>query len=186
MGLWVVMIFEALWVGGLSLRMPATVLPEENCVQSLSDKDGGVLVWPWDGIDDVDFDATLYSRLFQMVHDREGATIGTGSWPLEGTVFPGVVLRELGWNKALKGAGQLDVRRLSRWGYQWVVVDGRVSRTLRNTARTQTFGESALVESCGYFDVYRLKKTTRERKPVHPFQNRDIPAPKRIDGTEMY
>ena len=84
------------------------------------------------------------------------------------------------------GGGQLDVRRLSRWGYQWVIVDGRVSRTVRNRARTEIFGESALVESCGDFDIYRLKATTPEKKPVHPFSNRDVPAPKRIDGTEMY
>jgi len=183
--LWTIIGLEALLVGGLSLRMPATDLPEEKCIQGLSDEEGGVLVWPWDGIDDVDFDATLYSRLFQMVHDREGATIGTGSWPLEGKVFPGVLLRELGWNKAKKGEGKMDLRRLSRWGYQWAIVDGRVSRTLRERARNDIFGSDALVNSCGYFDIYRLQRTTPEKKPVHPFQNRDLPAPKRIDGMEM-
>ena len=100
-GIWCVVLLEGLILGGLSLRLPATKIPEEVCVSALEREDGGVLVWPWDGIDDEDFDATLHSRLFQMAHGRPGATIGTGSWPLKGTVFPGVLLRDLGWDKAV-------------------------------------------------------------------------------------
>ena len=92
---WLILLLEGMTWGGLSLRLPYTEIPEERCIRALSHEEGGVLVWPWDGIDDEDFDATLYSRLFQMVHNRPAATIGTGSWPVVGKVFPGEVLRDL-------------------------------------------------------------------------------------------
>ena len=181
---WFVVCVEALALGGLSLRLPATKIPTVSCVSDLEDKEGGVLVWPWDGVDDVDFDATLHSRLFQMAHGRPGATIGTGSWPLTGTVFPGVLLRDLGWDKAVEGTGALDLSRLSRWGYHWVIVDGRASKTMRMRAHDDVFGADSLVEECGDFEIYRLPKTKREENPKHPFANRPLPVPKRQDEND--
>ena len=178
-GMWFVILLEGFFWGGLSLRLPATKIPEEECVSALEEEEGGVLVWPWDGIDDVDFDATLHSRLFQMVHGRPGATIGTGSWPLKGTVFPGVLLRDLGWSKAVEGTGKLDVARLSRWGYTWVIVDARASKTMRTRAHDDVFGAKAFVDRCGDFEIYRLPKTKREENPAHPFANRPLPVPRR-------
>jgi hypothetical protein len=179
MGVWFAMMLEALLIGGLSLRLPATKIPTSLCVSALEKEEGGVLVWPWDGIDDVDFDATLHSRLFQMVHGRPGATIGTGSWPLNGTVFPGVLLRDLGWDKAVSGTGTLDTSRLSRWGYKWAIVDVRASKTLRTRAHDDVFGADAFVERCGDVEIYRLPKSKREVEPAHPFSNRPLPVPKR-------
>ena len=121
------------------------------------------------GQDDEDFDATLYSRLFQMVHNRPGATIGTGSWPVVGEVFPGEVLRRLGWKKALTGEGTLDISRLAAWGYRWVVVDGRVSRTWRMRARDDVFGSGNFVDECNDFEIYQLPKVTLNPNPIHPF-----------------
>jgi hypothetical protein len=175
--IWFVIGLEALMLGGLSLRMPSTELPDERCVAALSQEEGGVLIWPWDGVDDVD--ATLHSRLFQMVHGLPGATIGTGSWPLNGTVFPSIVLRELGWSDAISGKGTLDILRLSRWGYRWAIVDGRPSKTLRMRAHDDVFGANAFVDSCGDFEIYRLPTTKEEANPVHPFEDRDLPPPKR-------
>ena len=158
--------------GGLSLRLPSTETPQGECIQSLSQKEGGVLVWPWDGIDDDDFDATLYSRLFQIAHNRPGATIGTGSWPIVGQVFPGEVLRKLGWKKAMQGEGELDSQRLSSWGYRWAIVDGRVSKTLRMKAKEEVFGVSSLVSECSSFEVYALPEVPIQKNPVHPLQKK--------------
>ena len=166
---WSLILVEGLWIGGLSLRLPSTELPKGTCMSALSQEDGGVLVWPWDGLDDEDFDATLYSRTFQMVHNRPAATIGTGSWPVVGEVFPGEVLRRLGWKKALTGEGELDIQRLSSWGYRWVIVDGRVSRTWRMKARDDVFGAHNFVDECNDFEIYQLPETEINPKPVHPF-----------------
>ena len=180
--LWSVVLVEAVLHGGLSLRLPATEFPEYNCISQLGASNGAVLVWPWDGIDDEDFDATLHSRLFQMVHNRPGATIGTGSWPLTGSVFPGLILRDIGWTKSLEGTGRLDTKRLARWGYEWVIVDGRISKTLRTRANKEVFGEQNLVETCGEIDIYRLAKTPIEKRPTHPFANRPKPVPSLEDN----
>ena len=179
---WSVLLWEGIVHGGLSLRIPATEFPEYSCVSKLRTSSGAVLVWPWDGIDDEDFDATLHSRLFQMVHNRPGATIGTGSWPLTGAVFPGLVLRDIGWSKSVEGTGRLDTKRLARWGYEWVVVDGRISKTLRTRAHKEVFGENNLVETCGDVDIYRLAKTPIEERPTHPFANRPLPVPSLEDN----
>ena len=72
---WIILLIEGLMFGGLSLRLPSTETPKGTCIEELAAKEGGVLVWPWDGMDDEDFDATLYSRLFQIAHNRPGATI---------------------------------------------------------------------------------------------------------------
>ena len=153
--LWGVMIGEALFFGGLSLRMPSTALPESSCLNEM-EWDGAVLVWPWDGADDLWLESTLQSRIFQMVHSQPGATIGTGSWFLVGTKFPGHRLRELGWRKAMEGKGQLQVSQLSNWGYRYVIVDKTTGRLLERRARDEVLGEENRLKSCDTIDIYQL------------------------------
>ena len=123
---------------------------------------------PWDGIDDVDFDATLYSRLFQMVHDLEGATIELGL-AVGRNGFSGCCAERIGVEQGLERRGQLDVRRLSRWGYQWVIVDGR-SPNLEKQSTYGSLGEFAFIESC---DILMCTVWRRQR----PKKSRYIPFP---------
>ena len=151
-----VLLFEALVWGGLSLRMPTTPIPESECILP-TEFDGPVLVWPWDGSDDQWFESSLKSRLFQLQHEQPGATIATGSWDLEGTVFPGKRLRDVGWRKAMDRQGTLNISQLYNWGYRYVIVDETAGRVLSKTARDDVFGLSNRIGDCLEHDVYRLQ-----------------------------
>ena len=153
--LFCVLLLDALVWGGLSLRMPTTPIPESECILAAG-FDGPVLVWPWDGSDDQWFESSLNSRLFQLQHEQPGATIATGSWDLEGTVFPGKRLRDVGWRKAMDRQGTLDLSQLYNWGYRYVIVDETAGRVLSKTARDDVFGLNNRVEDCTEHDVYRL------------------------------
>ena len=146
---------DAVILGGLSLRMPTTPIPESECILA-TEFDGPVLVWPWDGSDDQWFDSSLRSRLFQLQHEQSGATIATGSWDLEGTVFPGKRLRDIGWRKAMDRQGTLNVSQLYNWGYRYVIVDETAGRVLSKTARDDVFGLKNRLADCAEHDVYRL------------------------------
>ncbi len=163
------LLLDAMTLGGLSLRLPTLALPGGDCVETLRDADGAVLVWPWDGIDDVDMDATLHSRLLQIRHGRPGATVGTGSWPLVGGVFPGHVLRELGWSKALEGKGKLDVQTLSDWGFRYVVLDTAVPDPQQGAAM-RIFRRTSIVTQCDGARIFRLPEPTPGAGPPveHP------------------
>ena len=165
---WAFLLGETLVWGGLSLRVPTTALPDAECLSQV-EIEGPTLIWPWDGIDDQEYEATLKSRLFQLLHEQPGATIGTGSWPLVGTVFPGHMLRELGWREALEQRGRLDVQQLSDWGYLHVIVDKSVETKTVKIARDEVFGEKHLLLSCETQDVYRLpEKSSDAGAPEHP------------------
>jgi len=152
---WVLLLGDALWFGGLSLRIPTTTVPDLSCVSN--DKlDGPVLVWPWDGADDQWFESSLKSRLFQMVHEQSGATIATGSWALEGVVFPGKRLRDIGWRQAMDGRGALDTGQLYAWGYRYVIVDETAGRVLARRARNDIFGVDNQIIDCPTIDVYQI------------------------------
>jgi len=153
---WVMLLMDAVFFGGLSLRLPTTILPDSPCVLA-SEIDGPTLVWPWDGADDQWFESSLQSRLFQMVHEQPGATIATGSWALEGTVFPGKRLRDIGWRRAMDNRGELDVQQLYDWGYRFAIVDETAGRVLSRKARDDIFGVDNRILDCPTIDVYRLK-----------------------------
>jgi len=164
------LVIESLVHGGLSLRIPSTKVPEIDCLEEVSLK-GAVLIWPWDGADDLRFESTLKSRLFQLVHEQPGATIGTGSWPLVGKVFPGHVLRELGWREAMEGRGTLDVQTLANWGYTHVFVDRTVGKILSRRARDEVFGSKMQIHSCSSVDIYQMPvKKDDGALPQHPKQ----------------
>ena len=154
--LYVLLLLEALLLGGLSLRIPATLFPDQPCLKALNKQEGGVLIWPWDGMDDVQKDSTLRSRILQLAHGRPGATIGTGSWPLIGEKFPGYWLRNLGWKKAMEEKGELDKSELYRLGYRWVVVDLAAPTMPVIRAQERILGPQNLVDSCEGYEVYRL------------------------------
>ncbi len=153
---WMALVVEAWFLGGLSLRLPTTQMPTSECLAK-ENMTGPVLVWPWDGADDQRFESSLQSRLFQMVHGQPGATIATGSWALEGTVFPGKRLRDIGWRKAMDGRGELDVSALYDWGYRTVIVDESSGRVVTRRARDDIFGLDNRILDCETVDVYRLR-----------------------------
>ena len=167
--LWGALLMDGLVWGGLALRLPAISLPERSCMSGVEQISGGVLVWPWDGSDDEDSRATLQSRLFQVVHRHPGATIGTGSWPLEGSVFPGHVLRELGWRKALSDQGKLDIQQLADWGYEAVIIDHTALRTYDKRGREKVFVDLEVLSSAEECTVLRLPlPRPNAPEPVHP------------------
>ena len=147
-------------------------LPTDPCLSALSSEEGGVLLWPWDGSDDQDPHATIETRLAQIVHERPAPSIGAGSWPLVGTVFPGHALRQLGWRDALEGKGRLDIQELSDWGYRYGVIDLRSSRTTVQRGRDYAFTSSRLWQTCLDYEVYALPEPRpNRREPTHPSVN---------------
>lgn len=160
--LWSLLLGEALFVGGLSLKLPSTELPDTECLDDM-DWYGGVLVWPWDGADDLWLESTLRSRIFQMVHSQPAPTIGTGSWSLVGTKFPGHRLRELGWRKAMDGTGTLDVAQLAEWGYHYAIVDKTTGRLLERRARDEVFGAENQLRSCATIDIYKIPQPSTSK-----------------------
>ena len=65
------LLLDFVWVGGGSLQLPTTPLPGGECVQSLEDPEGAVMVWP-DAIDG----AQGRSQLLQLLHERPAAHTG--------------------------------------------------------------------------------------------------------------
>ena len=119
-----ILVADAFLLGGLSLKLPEMRVATPSCLDVLDGESGGVLVWPWDGADQIHPDATVESRLMQIAHGKPGATIGTGSWPLTGRVFPGHLLRRAGWTEGFQGGtGHMDLVSVANWGYRWVVAD---------------------------------------------------------------
>ena len=141
------MVIESLVWGGLSLRVPSTEIPQSECTM-FGELSGPVLVWPWDGTDDQWYESSIQSRLFQMEHNQAAATIATGSWFLEGNVFPGKRLRDLGWRKAVDMNGNINIQQLQSFGYQYVLIDKTAGRVLTRHARDNVFGSMKLIEEC--------------------------------------
>lgn len=145
---------DALFLGGLSLKLPTMHVPNSDCVVSLQDQPGAVLVWPWDGADHMNAEAASKSRLLQVAHSRPGATIGTGSWPLTGRVFPGDFLRSMNWVEGFSGGtGQIDLKALADLGFQWMLVDMSAPKKLLGDP-DGLFGEP--VKTCPSYRVYRM------------------------------
>jgi hypothetical protein len=127
--------------------MPSTQIPNFECTQP-PEFDGPTLIWPWDGADDEWYESALQSRLFQMIHNQPGATIGTGSWALEGTVFPGKRLRDIGWRKSMNRTGDLNVSQLQKWGYEHVIIDKKSGYLMTRVGRDSAFKGSKIQMEC--------------------------------------
>lgn len=105
---------ESLLVGGASLRLPTTPVPEVPCAAVL---DGPVLVWPADATDG----AHSRSQLVQMAHGRAGAHRGIASWARPaGAVTP--ELRAAGV-RTRGPASPPQTSALRALGYRWVLVE---------------------------------------------------------------
>jgi hypothetical protein len=138
------------------MRIPTTPIPESVCIREISQKDGAVLLWPWDGMDDERKDATLISRWLQISHERPAATIGTGSWPLVQEYFPGYHLRKLGWKEFANGTGTLDLKELYKQGFRWIVVDNKGATM--PVIRAKEFFATGKIDSCDNYEVYEIQK----------------------------
>ena len=107
------------------------------------------------------------------VANMPGAVARTSTVALTNATLPyAVEIANKGWKKAMQGEGELDIQRLSSWGYRWAIVDGRVSKTLRMKAKEEVFGISSLVSECSSFEVYALPEVPIQKNPVHPLQKK--------------
>ncbi len=151
---------DALVFGGLSLRLPTLQLPQESCIRDLRGRDGAVLVWPWDGANMVPglmTTASAKSQLLQLVHQRPGATIGTGNWPLSNGMYPELFLMGLGWDDAVEGTGPLDTSQLADLGFRWVISDQAAPPEIAALA-PGLFGTR--VDECPGYEIYYLEPST--------------------------
>jgi hypothetical protein len=149
-----ILVADAFLLGGLSLKLPTMQVPTADCVVKLRNQPGGVLVWPWDGADHMNAEAPSKSRLLQVAHGKPGATIGTGSWPLTGRVFPGDFLRSMHWAEGFSGGtGKIDLKALADLGFQWMLVDMNAPEKLLGRP-DQLFGSA--VDTCPGYRVYRM------------------------------
>ena len=105
---------ESSTVGGASLRLPTTAVPEVACAARL---DGPVLVWPADATDG----AHSRSQLVQMAHGQSAAHRAIASWARpRGDVLPelraaGVRVRGL--------ASPPQTPALRALGYRWLLLE---------------------------------------------------------------
>ena len=104
-----ILLGDALAVGGLSLRIPTSVLPQVECAL-----EGPVLIWPHDAQDG----AQSQSQLYQISHEQPSPHTAIASWAVSGE-------RTI---NALRAAGfRLDSRRvqlnrLRQLGYRSIIV----------------------------------------------------------------
>ena len=110
-----------------------TPIPESDCIRGQT-KGCPDLVVGWD--DDERKDATLKSRWLQIAHERPAATIGTGSWYLVGTYFPGHHLREMGWTDLAEGQGKLDLKGCMKKVLDGLSLTAKVQQCLSYEERT--------------------------------------------------
>ena len=141
---------DAFLFGGLSLRLPTMVLAEPACVSALrSAGEGGVLLWPWDGVPASD---GVRQRLLQMVHEHPTPGFGVGSWKTLGDSPTVQRFDDIGWAAAARGEGALNVSALRTLGFRWMIVDLSASSIAQTHA---WFGEP--VATCDGYAVHALQ-----------------------------
>lgn len=151
------LIIEGLTVGGLGLHLPQTPVPDSPCLAKLQEREGGLLLWPWDG-DTAGFQGK--SKLAQMAHVRPGPHHGIASWALTGRHRTPDLLFARGFAVPAQASGAaLDTPHLKLLGYRWIVVD----RTARldadpsgQLAGRLTRGLGTPAETCDDYTVYDL------------------------------
>jgi len=149
---------DGLVLGGLSLVLPETALPDAPCVESLRDQDGAVLIWPadasyWEG----DLQRTW---LFQLLHERPSANPGIASWALHEGRARDRLKHQGGFNYVSyegthmgEAMGTPQRAWLVEQGFSWVVVD--VERDPGQVAWAERhFGPP--VDACGTAIVHRI------------------------------
>ena len=152
-----ILTLDAFFIGGLSLKLPTMQVPTPSCVEDLAHKDGAVLIWPWDGADRHDPEAPTRSRMLQVAHSRPGATIGTGSWPLVGRVFPGESLRSHAWVEGFKGGnGYIELQDLSNKGFRWIVADMSAPDRLLGDPEALFSNGKEPYDACPGYRIYEM------------------------------
>lgn len=147
-----VLVADAFCFGGLSLRLPTTELPAAACVSALSGHPrGAVVTWPWDGLDGGE--ASVQTRIWQVVHQQPSPGRGVGSWTLLGKERGDDMLAALGLEAAVFGEGAVDPASLHRLGYRWVVADLRAGDWVLATARASLGEPAATCEGAAVFTL---------------------------------
>ena len=150
----VAVLVDGMLVGGLSLRLPTTSLPQASCLAEL--EPGGLLMWPWDA----ELSELSASQRYQIIHGHPSPQTGIASWALsdDGRVY--TALRASGWSTDASQR-RLNLTKMVNLGYRWGVVEV--------TAAPE--GAAWLAESlgtphatCGELVIYDLAASAPTRK----------------------
>lgn len=131
--------------GGLSLDLPETELPDATCMASLS---GGVLLWPWDGMDGEQSTAQRY----QIQHQQPAPQTGIASWAISADGRAANEVRGAGWNG--EQLHRLNRNKLLDLGYRWAIVDTAADPD--GAALVQAALSAATPTACGDLQIYNL------------------------------
>ena len=131
------MLIESLFVGGLSLKLPTTELPQLSCQLP----EGGVLLWPGDAEDG----EQGRSQLFQMVHAQPSPQTGIASWKLADERVLGK-LRGAGFSQQSTG---LKTNKLIELGYRSVLLDRSAIAAEELQELVQRLRPGVVAEDCG-------------------------------------
>ncbi|MEC8425170.1 MAG: hypothetical protein VX000_15400 [Myxococcota bacterium] len=142
------MLLECAFLGGGSLRMPVTALPEAACVEDL--EPGAVLVWPWDARDG----EPSVAQLLQLQHEQAAVHPGIASWrQLERSAIQRV--RAMGVTDRGRSEEPLQLGRLDQHGYRWIIVDEGADPQGRARMRPQLGRPIAECPGFAVFDIRR-------------------------------
>ena len=106
-------LLDALLLGGASLTLPTTALPDAPCLAEIP-RGGAVLLWPDDATDGWPGPA----QLLQLQHGHPAAHRGIASWKLHKRE---VRDRLRGAGLSLQGGPELDLPGLRSLGYDWLI-----------------------------------------------------------------
>jgi hypothetical protein len=143
-GLAAVLLVDALLLGGPSLRLPTTPLPQEACLSAL---DGPTLAWPADARDAEQGP----SQLLQMTHGQPSPQTGIASWRQHGRRSLDL-LRGAGFVEGAPARrGRIQLQRISQLGYRHLIVDSDPEAV----SWLQAAGASPSA-TCGAYTILRL------------------------------
>ncbi len=147
-------VLDAFVLGGLSLTLPTTWLPDADCLSELDGAEGGVLMWPLDATNNVrDLPRT---QLFQMLHGHPSPQPGIASWAIEKNRAR-ADLDEAGYAYREQTREPQPLRpepkKLLEMGYRWVVVDEKTLPRLKRLPETW-FGEPMV--ACGDIAIHEI------------------------------
>jgi hypothetical protein len=150
------LLLECALIGGGALRLPVTTLPDAPCVEDLGE--GAVLVWPWDARDV----APSAAQLLQLRHGHPAVHPGIASWRQLGRSATAQV-RAMGIRTAGRTPGRIEVGRLKRLGYRWLIVDEAADPGGRARIEPQLGGPLA---ECPGYSVFEVREVFEARDPA--------------------
>lgn len=147
-----VLLIDAIGVGGLSLTLPVSRLPEAPCVAALADLPRtAVLTLPWDALSDGD--AALRSREWQTLHSQAAAVFGVGSWTLGEGGLATSLLDDLKVGPAVVGLAPLNVHGLRELGFTYLVADLKVGEWLEGNLRDDIGAPQTVCEGAAVWNL---------------------------------